>query len=284
MTHLPQTQTLTLNKTRPPTPYASHATLTLAALLLTACASAPSGAGLPRGGQPPPDDAPRPESTTGSEETASLKGTSDNPRPDRDAAASATHLDAEDAWTIDVEEGDPLAPLLTTPPNAELVAESVDDAMDDTDRTLACIDYNHITLLNETDKGDLAAVRARLRELRATRVVCEALISRAFTDFDLFLNVYQAEWTFYERYFGLTINAKEVHNRQSFCRRYASTVLASQETFEAARRYAKWLTTRAPADDKTLIKMQRQAKDKVAGFQVVVTRLGSQYNRECTTR
>lgn len=246
--------------------------MTSAALLSSACATTPSGAGLPRGGQPPPDgataDAPRPLDEA------------DEPR----LADDALRLAAEDAWTVDVEVDDPLAPLLTPEPNPDLVAENVDDAMDDTDRTLACIDYNHITLLNETDKGDLAAVRARLRELRATRAVCQPLISRAFADFDTFLNVYQAEWTFYERYFGLTINAKEVHNRQSFCRRYASTVLASKETLQAASRYAQWLTSRAPADDKTLIKMQRQAKDKVAGFQVVVARLGPQYNRECTRR
>ncbi len=176
--------------------------------------------------------------------------------------------------------------IQATPPNPDHIPQDISGALDDTERTLACIDYNHITLLNETDKGDEIAVKRRLNELRAAKEVCQDLVDKAFADFEPFRIAYSTEWAFYQNYFGLTLEAFAVHNRPSFCRQYAQTIEVTQAALEANRVYARWLQTGTAqgSSDPILRKLRRMAADKVAAFKVVVDRLASQYTRECTTR
>ncbi len=195
------------------------------------------------------------------------------------ACASAPHdpgpLKAQPAVDAGLDEAIEEALEANLPP-------AIAAASDDTARTLACLEYNHIDLLNATDKRDRPQVQARLGELKAASVTCRALVARHFKEFGPLVLAFDREWRFYEGYFRLTLASFAVNNRQSFCRRYALAVEASRDALEAVRHYASWLDSAETARSADLLAaMRRRAHEKYAGLNVVVARLSPQYQKEC---
>ncbi len=155
---------------------------------------------------------------------------------------------------------------------------------DEVAQVFACMQYNHITLLTQTDRTDTKAVLTRLGELVTARSLCKERVERLFARFPLFVDSFHQEWRFYMTYFALTMEPSAVHNLPTFCRRLAHSVETAQKAAHKARAYHQWLSAeqRAAGQVNPNLKiMLQQATEKVSGLGAAHHALQTQHQREC---
>lgn len=166
----------------------------------------------------------------------------------------------------------------------ELVPEGIEAAQDDVSRAFACMEYNHVTLLSDTDLRDGAQVVRRLGELKTARPICEPLMEQLFSKFPPFLESFRHEWSFYLRYFALTLDTSAVHNLQTFCGRLGGTLESAQQAQRSAEIYQRWLSSAvegSQAPDPYLKTMLTRATEKVTVLTTVTAALEKQQQRDC---
>ena len=168
-------------------------------------------------------------------------------------------------------------------PRRGQIPTGIESAADDTTRVFECLNYNHISLLNETDRRDRDAVRGRVEGLQAAHSLCFSLVAQTFGKHPTFTTAFEKEWEFSEEYFGLTLEAFEVQNKVDFCRKLKSTTESAQQANEAVRTYSRWMTDKRVTQHKeaAIQDLAGAARQKVSAFGIIVSRLGQQYKREC---
>lgn len=194
------------------------------------------------------------------------------------ASTSSGARPGGDAHDDDAHPTKPAKPL------PQVMPASIKGAVNSTEKLFACMEYNHITLLADTDRGDYDAVLARLGELKTAESLCADLVRQMLEGFEPAVLEFEAEWAFYTTYFALTTEVFTEHNPQTFCRHLGQTVQAARVAQRQARIYHQWLSREVEASETShpyLETMLARATEKVSGLTIAARELDTQYKREC---
>ena len=173
------------------------------------------------------------------------------------------------------EAEDPLAAWL--PP-------SIADALDDSARVFACLDYGHVDRIAGLEGLGRQDILERLQGLKAARRLCQPLVHDQFAGFPPLLDAFDAEWLFLLTYLALTAEAQASHNPETACANLRQTVKASRRAVDTTRSYGAWLAHEialAGREDPFLTDMVRRAEVKITVFTRLSTELTNQYSSEC---